>query len=173
VPARQLSRYFSKWPVLWLWGHEHRSAAYGLYQLEGVNLKAYGRCIGHGGMPVETNPPSGLPENAGPETKLLFADRRINPIYRDGGDDPPVGINGFAQLSFDGPRLTIRHKSLVCGHGSSNRPFYPASTTLLTEVFECAGPEIKWLGFQGSIPSIEGLTVHHEQKEVIAEPHSA
>ena len=173
VPARQLSQYFGKWPVLWLWGHEHRSAAYGLHQLEGVNLKAHGRCIGHGGMPVEANPPSGKPENTGPEAKLLFADQRINPFYRDGAEDPPIGINGFAQLSFDGPRLTIRHKSLVCGHGNGNHPAYPSSTTLLTEVFECAGPEIKWLGFQGHLPSIEGLTVYPRGKDGTSGPHSA
>jgi hypothetical protein len=165
VPAQQLSQFFNRWPVLWLWGHEHRSSAYGLHQIEGVNLKVHGRCIGHGGMPVETNPPSGKPENLGPEKKLLFSDQRINPIYDNGEQNMPIGINGFAQLLFDGTRLTIHHKSLVCGKTGPNNPSYTSSTTLLTEVFVCNGPEIKWLGFQNPIPTIEGFHVYPNGKD--------
>jgi hypothetical protein len=165
VPARQLSQFFKKWPVLWFWGHEHRSSAYGLHQLPGVELSAYGRCLGHGGMPVETNPPSTKAENVGPAGKLLFVDRRINPFYADGQEDPPLGMNGFAHVLFDGPSLTVQHKSLVCGSHGPQGPWYPSSTTLLTETFTCDGPEIKWHGFRTPIPQIQGFDVYPNGKD--------
>ena len=173
APARQLSRFFSKHSVLWLWGHEHRSSAYGLYRLDGVELSAYGRCIGHGGMPVETNPPSTKPENLGPAGKLVFVDRRVNPFYADEQEDPPLGINGFAQLLFDGRTLTVHHKSLVCGSQGREGVSYPSSTTLLTETFTCDGPEICWHGFQELIPQIEGLDVYPNGKDGACRPTTA
>ncbi len=157
TPATQLSRFFNKWPVLWIWGHEHRLAAYDLYELEGVGLRAYGRCIGHGGMPVDTSPPSGAAKNRGPRAKLLFFDQRINPIYAGSDEEHPLGINGFAQLTFNGPRLTIEHRSLVCESAEFDVPSYPAATTLLTETFVCDGPRIQWGGFQSPLPQVEGL----------------
>jgi hypothetical protein len=49
--ARQLAEVFGKRKVLWFWGHEHRLALYGQFKTDG-GITAYGRCIGHGGMPV-------------------------------------------------------------------------------------------------------------------------
>jgi hypothetical protein len=115
-------------------------------------------------MPVETDPPSTKPENLAPGDKLLFVDRRINPFYADGQEDPPLGINGFTHLLFDGRNLTIQHKSLVCGSHGPERPSYPASTTLLTETFTCDGPQITWHGFQSPIAQIEGLDVYPNGK---------
>jgi hypothetical protein len=36
--------------VIWFWGHEHRLAFYDLTKIP-KGISAYGRCIGHGGMP--------------------------------------------------------------------------------------------------------------------------
>jgi hypothetical protein len=53
--ARQLSERLKELAgrsLLWLWGHEHRLAAYGQYDVGSFN--AFGRCLGHGGMPMAT-----------------------------------------------------------------------------------------------------------------------
>ena len=50
-PAEQLAEFIDR-PVLWFWGHEHRMAIYGK-ERAGAGIEAYGRCLGHGGMPVE------------------------------------------------------------------------------------------------------------------------
>ena len=52
-PADQMAPFLQKQEIVWLWGHEHRMAIYERYQSPGDHLTAYGRCIGHGGMPVE------------------------------------------------------------------------------------------------------------------------
>src|SRR5215831_7712706 len=51
TPAKQLAQYINR-PVLWLWGHEHRLAIYGKARTED-GIESYGRCLGHGGMPVD------------------------------------------------------------------------------------------------------------------------
>jgi len=53
-PAEQLAEFIDR-PVIWLWGHEHRLAIYEKYQT-GSGITAYGRCIGHGGMPIDLPP---------------------------------------------------------------------------------------------------------------------
>src|ERR1022692_1150608 len=51
IPAKQLAKLIHR-PVIWFWGHEHRLAIYEKFRVkEGV--EAYGRCMGHGGMPIE------------------------------------------------------------------------------------------------------------------------
>ena len=51
IPARQLADVIHQ-PVIWFWGHEHKLAIYDRYCVAN-GIEAYGRCIGHGGMPVE------------------------------------------------------------------------------------------------------------------------
>ena len=54
-PAQQLWDAGVQKRVLWFWGHEHRLAG---YDVHGTGLlKSYGRCVGHGGMPVELGMP--------------------------------------------------------------------------------------------------------------------
>jgi hypothetical protein len=55
-PAQQLWDAGVKRPVLWFWGHEHRLAGYELYGED--DLKSFGRCVGHGGMPVSRGEPT-------------------------------------------------------------------------------------------------------------------
>ena len=92
-------------PVIWFWGHEHRWSIYDLNQInEGV--KAYGRCIGHGGMPATmegVNKPKF--RKKAEETHLLFYDGKENLIV----EDMPLTKNGYARLFFDRENLKIEH----------------------------------------------------------------
>ena len=71
--------------VIWLWGHEHRLAVYGKFQSKN-GIKAFGRCIGHGGMPVELGKIKSSVMNLlmtpgadkVKDYKLVFFDRRAN-----------------------------------------------------------------------------------------------
>ncbi len=105
-PAAQLSAFFKR-PVLWFWGHEHRMAIYDKYAIDG-NLEAHGRCLGHGGMPVDL-PPAGPLH---PECPVLFADARHYP----NDENLRIGMNGFARLTFKGPSLHVEYADL---HGDS------------------------------------------------------
>src|SRR5262249_24548415 len=94
-PAKELWEAGIRRPVLWFWGHEHRLAGYGLYGESG--LKCYGRCVGHGGMPVSRGAPSHAP------APLFYDDR----LARNG-----YGVNGHVNLCFDGPTLTTVYVDL-------------------------------------------------------------
>jgi len=102
-PAKQLSEFFHGQDLLWLWGHEHRLAVYDLYSPDG-NIRCYGRCIGHGGMPVEITPPK--PGQA----PLIFHDSRTDyPI----GDGSKAGWNGFVNLTLRGPKLSLEYRDVT------------------------------------------------------------
>jgi hypothetical protein len=112
-PAQQLREFFSGQDVLWIWGHEHRLAIYDLYTPDG-SLRCYGRCIGHGGMPVETTPPRHK------NVPLRFRDPRTDyPI----GEGSTAGWNGFLNLTLDGERLTLDYRDIT------NRRLYTESFT--------------------------------------------
>ncbi|HEV2576129.1 MAG TPA: metallophosphoesterase [Acidobacteriaceae bacterium] len=98
-PGQQLAEFFPNQDVLWLWGHEHRLAVYDLHAPPDTPaLSCFGRCIGHGGMPVEKTPPKFK------EVPLRFYDSRNDyPI----GNGDTAGWNGYANLTISGPHLTI------------------------------------------------------------------
>jgi len=98
--------------VIWLWGHEHRFAVYGKYQSE-KGVKAFGRCIGHGGMPSEVGKIKGGNEcykdpdlGKAKNYHLVFFDRRKKTVIAN----TIVGHNGFAVLNFDANKLSIEYK---------------------------------------------------------------
>ncbi|MFN8345260.1 MAG: metallophosphoesterase [Spirosomataceae bacterium] len=101
-PAQQLSQLFGRYlrPVLWVWGHEHRLAGYNRREIN--RLPIDGRCIGHGGMPVEIDGPRVADES------LLFHDRRRRTNLRRIG----IGYNGFAWLTFQQETLTIEYRDM-------------------------------------------------------------
>jgi hypothetical protein len=94
-PAAQLWDVGFRRPVLWFWGHEHRLAGYDLYGPS--DLKSFGRCIGHGGMPVDR----GAPQH---EPMPTFYDNRLSKNL--------FGVNGFVNLIFDGPALSVDYLDL-------------------------------------------------------------
>ena len=90
-------------PVVWIWGHDHRLVGYHLGQ-NNSELRAYGRCIGHGGMPVETR----MPRNNQESDKLAFYDRRVRTRLKR----HELGYNGFCHLQLEGRRLTATYRDL-------------------------------------------------------------
>jgi calcineurin-like phosphoesterase family protein len=104
-PARQLWDAGIQSPVLWFWGHEHRLAGYDLGGSE--NLQAYGRCVGHGGMPLKPESPTKTPAPK-------FYDERQG--VKQAGDEREgavgYGVNGHVNLEFQGPSLTATYVDL-------------------------------------------------------------
>lgn len=86
--------------VIWFWGHDHRLVAYKPSK-NGKGPSAYGRCIGHGGLPVEIK----MPDNLQELEKIHLYDRRVRTIIKR----HEIGYNGFAMLS-------IREDVLVCSY---------------------------------------------------------
>jgi hypothetical protein len=97
--ARQLAEFFSG-PVLWFWGHEHRLAIYDESDIAG-GIRAFGRCIGHGGMPVDLPPATAKH----PQYTVASVDKRH--YYND--ENLKIGFNGFARLSLQGDCLTVQY----------------------------------------------------------------
>ncbi|MDE3178765.1 MAG: metallophosphoesterase [Acidobacteriota bacterium] len=91
-------------PALWFWGNEHRMAIYGQCSNK-KGIEAYGRCIGHGGMPATIR---GKPRHKPGEGPLVVYDDRE---YR-AVSGIPVGFNGYANLIFEGPRLKIEYRDI-------------------------------------------------------------
>jgi hypothetical protein len=102
IPAKQLANMIHR-PVIWFWGHEHKLAIYDRYSVQD-GIEAYGRCIGHAGMPVERG---SLPDIECPW--LAWDNRRY-----DNGEDINVGFNGHVNLSLDGPALHADYLDLNC-----------------------------------------------------------
>jgi hypothetical protein len=98
--------------VIWIWGHEHRFAVYGAYKSE-KGIHAYGRCIGHGGMPPEVGKTqNGKDVFVAPdkekakESNLVFYDVR----KKDNIEEHIIGHNGYVVLNFDANRVVIEYK---------------------------------------------------------------
>ncbi len=103
APARQLADILKDRTVLWFWGHEHRLA---IYEKPAASdgIAVFGRCIGHGGMPVELRPK----EPKHPEYKVEFMDDRHYP----NDEHLMLGYNGYAQVSLQGNRASVRYVDL-------------------------------------------------------------
>jgi hypothetical protein len=106
VPAKQLAEFISR-PVLWFWGHEHRMAIYEEFGVDG-GVTAFGRCIGHGGLPVEL--PRITARHGG--CRVEFVDTRLYP----NDENLNVGFNGFARLVLRGNRLDVEYVDV---HGTA------------------------------------------------------
>lgn len=117
-PASQLMEFFKDQEVLWLWGHEHRMAIYDRYADQAI--AAYGRCVGHGGMPIELIQPQ-----SGSKVPLRFWDDRQ---YTKAGDTP-LGFNGFVNLELAGRIATLDYRDLN-------------DTTVFKERFEAVGQRL-------------------------------
>lgn len=100
IPAKQLAHIIHR-PVIWFWGHEHKLAIYERYSVPG-GIEAHGRCIGHGGMPVERGQ---LPDIECPW--LAWDNRRY-----ENGEKINVGFNGHVNLSLSGPSLHAEYVDL-------------------------------------------------------------
>ncbi len=101
IPARQLAKIIHR-PVLWYWGHEHRLAIYDKFRVKD-GIDAHGRCIGHGGMPVERGMAPDIKD-----CRWLAWDNRKYP----NDENVDVGYNGHANFSFNGPALHVAYYDL-------------------------------------------------------------
>lgn len=105
-PAEQLATLIGKdRPVLWLWGHEHKFSMYQRAQMK-ERVTAYGRCIGHGGMPVEVDTFK-LDRKKRGIGKLVVYDHRIH--RSEVKRKLPLGYNGYAVLKLKGAELTVAY----------------------------------------------------------------
>ena len=92
---------------------------YGSYKSKD-GIPAFGRCVGHGGIPVRLRGPN-------PKTKaplVVYDNRRYDNI-----DGTFVGFNGFANLTFVGNKLTVEFISL-------SRPLERGYSLLVRESWE-------------------------------------
>ena len=120
-PARQLKRLL-RGPVLWFWGHEHRLALYHRYSRDG-GIEAYGRSVGHGGMPVELHP-----RVVDDRCPLAFTDTRRYPNE----EQIEIGYNGYANLTFTDDSLEVVYRDL---HGDAVfRESWRAASGALTPI---------------------------------------
>lgn len=101
IPSRQLTQVIHR-PVIWFWGHEHKLTIYDKYAVK-RGISTYGRCIGHGGMPVERG---ALPDID--ECRWLAWDNR----RYDNGEDIDAGYNGYVNMVLDGRSLAIEYSDL-------------------------------------------------------------
>jgi hypothetical protein len=104
-PAEQIAKIMgennAQRPVIWYWGHQHLLSIYGL-KSEGSGIPAYGRCIGHGGMPVEVPLIGKVEAN---KSSLLYC----NLNFKDTFDDINVGYNGYVKMTLEGNVMIAKH----------------------------------------------------------------
>jgi len=104
-PGEQIQEILgeSKRDIIWFWGHDHRLVVY--HQAKnGKGPMAYGRCLGHGGLPVEIKMPVTEEDNR----KIKFYDRRIRKEIKS----HQLGYNGFVKLRIEGEKLTAEYRDL-------------------------------------------------------------
>jgi hypothetical protein len=98
-PAEQLASIIGEdREVLWYWGHEHRLAVYGKFKRD-KGITAHGRCIGHGGMPIEFK--AKLKPEKVKECNLILHDARKNIEIKDVN----IGYNGYLIMNINGAEL--------------------------------------------------------------------
>jgi hypothetical protein len=129
LPARQLMQFFADQDVLWLWGHEHRLAIYDKYADNGIG--AFGRCVGHGGMPIEIGRP-----RAGAVPPLQFYDGRA---YASAGSTQ-IGFNGFVNIKIEGDVATLDYRDV--NNMSLLAEEFHAKGSRLAQVFKFVHPEL-------------------------------
>jgi hypothetical protein len=104
-PAEQLQELMgsASREIIWFWGHDHRLVVYNKAQY-GKGPVAYGRCIGHGGLPVEIK----MPDSEEDIQKIMLYDRRVRKAIRR----HQLGYNGFVKLNLQGAQLTAEYRDL-------------------------------------------------------------
>lgn len=93
--------FFEGQDVVWIWGHEHRLGVYEKFSKDG-GLMAYGRCLGHGGMPVDV----GTPDST--KAPLKFYDPRTHAL----DSKTQVGQNGFVTATIRGAVMTLDYRDI-------------------------------------------------------------
>lgn len=106
-PAQQLAAFLgTERPVLWIWGHEHKFAMYGKIRQD-KGITAYGRCIGHGGMPVEVEGFKLKADKKGADSLVVYDDRVHRTQMRR---KVALGYNGYAVLRLKQASLSVEYR---------------------------------------------------------------
>lgn len=102
-PAKQLADLLGSGErtVIWFWGHEHRLSLYGENVMNN-GLRVFGRCIGHGGMPVDID----QEPNKDSLRNLVVFDKRLRKKI---DEKYPVGYNGYVILKLKGAEIAIEY----------------------------------------------------------------
>jgi hypothetical protein len=108
-PAKQLAELMgearAKMPVIWYWGHQHLLSFYKLNNI-GSGIPAYGRCIGHGGMPVTIHTILKSADiQCAIDNKLLYYDLRFQKF----DEKTQLGYNGYVRMTLDGDTMIAEH----------------------------------------------------------------
>lgn len=103
-PGEQLRKLMgdAERPVIWFWGHDHRMVVY-RFDRNGKGPLAYGRCIGHGGLPVDLRMPDQTELH-----KIDYYDRRLRTEIKGHA----LGYNGFVRLVLRDRRLIAEYRDL-------------------------------------------------------------
>jgi len=106
-PAQQLSALLGEdREIIWIWGHEHKFAAYHKVKVKD-GVTAFGRCIGHGGTPVEIKSSKFQKKKSNyGYNRLMLVDDRLRTTL----DGVELGYNGFAKIEIEGEALTISYR---------------------------------------------------------------
>jgi hypothetical protein len=110
VPGNQLGKLIgTERPVIWLWGHEHKLSVFEKTQAGKKGVTAYGRCIGHGGMPIELDSKEFTkdPEKIG-YSKLVMVDKRT----KTNTNNYRLGFNGYSLIKINGADLNIEYRDV-------------------------------------------------------------
>jgi len=98
--------------ILWFFGHEHRFSVYGSNKMDN-GAKVFGRCIGHGGMPVELDADGGIlkPNDANnisnpTNRNLVIYDQRQREVI---GNNIRLGHNGYVILTLNDANLVVSY----------------------------------------------------------------
>lgn len=112
-PAQQLASLVGRSQrVLWLWGHEHKLALYGNTPVTDTQLSVVGRCIGHGGTPVQVKAKQfTLDPGKKGHGSLVAIDKRTQQILKG----TELGFNGYVLLTIDNDTLRLDY------HDTNNR----------------------------------------------------
>jgi hypothetical protein len=100
-PAKQLVEFFQGQELIWIWGHEHRLAIYDRFGKDG-GITVFGRCLGHGGMPVDLGAPD--PGKA----PLRYYDPRSHKL----DDGTAVGQNGYVNVTIEQAALKLEYRDI-------------------------------------------------------------
>lgn len=104
-PGKQIQELMGEMerPIVWFWGHDHRMVAYNPGR-NGDGPFVYGRCLGHGGLPVEIR----MPAKESDIAKIHLYDRRIRKTIKR----HQLGYNGFVKLQLDQQHLSAQYHDL-------------------------------------------------------------
>jgi predicted phosphodiesterase len=127
-PAEQIAEILGEprasVPVIWYWGHQHLLSFHENNRV-GKGVAAFGRCIGHGGMPVDV---AEIDEDKATKSRLQFYDpttRQLDGVTKVGG------FNGYLKMTLDNEKMIAEHIQIAITE--NGLPITPIKKVVMTE----------------------------------------